>query len=58
MKTNLFGRPELKGGASGRQLQFLELEQFKTVQERERINAAGDIDGQKSLLTERVQDES
>ena len=53
MNTNLFGRPELKAGANGRQLHFLDLEDFKTIQERERINAADDIDGQKSLLIER-----
>ena len=37
VETDLIGRPVLKGGAAGEQQEFLDKEDFKTLQERERI---------------------
>jgi len=43
---DLLGRQILRGGVAGKQTEFLDKEQFKTLQERERINAEQDVEGQ------------
>ena len=52
-KTDLLGRPELEGGAGGSQGQFLNKEDFKTEQEKDRINKEGDVEGQLDLLDQK-----
>lgn len=47
---DLLGREELQGGAAGKQTEFLDKADFKTVQEQQRINAKGDIKGQDQLF--------
>ena len=47
--TDLIGRPILKGGAVGKQAEFLDKEKYKTLKEREKIVAAEDLEGQKTL---------
>lgn len=45
-KRDLLGRIVPSGGASGRQLEFLNKEDYLTDREKERINAKRDIKGQ------------
>jgi len=52
-KTDLLGRPVLEGGAGGGQGQFLNKEDFKTEQEKDRINKEGDVEGQLDLLDQK-----
>jgi len=49
--VDLLGRVELKGGAKGKQQEFLDKEQYKTLKERERIVAENDLVGQQTFLT-------
>jgi len=49
--TDFFGRPILQGGASGKQAEFLNKEDFKTLKERERVNAEQDLEGQQTFPT-------
>ena len=54
-KIDLIGRPVLAGGVRGEQAAFLNLEDFKTAQERERINAKRDIPGQLDMFGPKAQ---
>jgi len=49
-KKDLIGRPVLAAGVKGEQASFLNIEDFKTLQERERLNAKKDIKGQRDLF--------
>ena len=47
--TDMFGnevRPDLKGGATGEQTEMFDKRSFLTRQEKDRINAGGDVKGQ------------
>lgn len=45
-QTDLLGRPVLQGGTTGKQTEFLDKDDYKTIAEQERINAEDDIEGQ------------
>ena len=47
--TDLLGKPILRGGASGSQLEFLNKEDFKTLKEKNRIVGKDDIEGQQKI---------
>ena len=47
---DLLGRPELKGGTTGKQKEFLDKNDFLTEKERKRINAKDDLEGQGKLF--------
>jgi len=53
-QADLLGRPVLQGGASGKQTEFLDKEDYKTLQEKERINTENDVEGQGSLLNKKT----
>jgi len=48
-QIDLLGRSELRGGVSGKQQEFLDKENFKTAQEKERVVAKRDVLGQKTF---------
>jgi len=47
---DLLGREELEGGTSGKQTEFFDREDFLTLEERSRINARDDVEGQDLLF--------
>jgi hypothetical protein len=47
---DLVGRPILQGGCTGKQEAFLDIEDFKTLKEREKVNAKNDKQGQLRLF--------
>ena len=49
-QKDLLGRPILQGGSTGKQLEAWTPEDYKTLAERERINALPDIEGQGELV--------
>lgn len=49
-ERDLAGRPVLAGGTKGTQGQFLNIEDFKTNKERERVNSLNDIPNQLRLF--------
>jgi hypothetical protein len=49
-EKDLINRPLLQGGAKGEQAAFLNIEDYKTIKERERINAQKDKQGQMKLF--------
>lgn len=51
-ERDLLGRQELRGGAAGKQLEFLNKEEFLTLKERQRRVGKGDIAGQQALFQE------
>lgn len=48
--ADLLGRRLLQGGASGEQQEFLDIEDYKTLQEKEKANSKNDVKGQKQLF--------